>query len=122
MDSSAALSVSMAPSEFLSCTSSRGVTLWAAIRPAIRSRSPTSDTCSRMTSARSASLISRSTTSRRSLIFAGSLIGMAIQRFSRRPPIGVSVRSITSAKLHFSRAPFDEKSSRLRIVNLSTQT
>ena len=30
--------------------------------------------------------------------------------------------SMTSAKLHFSRPPFDENSSRLRIVNLSTHT
>ncbi len=52
----------------------------------------------------------------------GILDGMAIQRLSRRPPIGVSVRSMTSAKLHFSRPPFDENSSRLRIVNLSTHT
>ena len=50
------------------------------------------------------------------------MIGMAIQRLSSRPPIGVSVRSITSAKLLFSCAPFEAKSSRLRIVNLSTQT
>lgn len=122
VDSIAALSVSIAESEFFSCTSSRGVTRWAAMREAMRSRSPTIETCSRTASARSASCVKRSTTSSRSLIRAGSLIGMAIHRLSSRPPMGVSVRSITSAKLHFSRAPFEEKSSRLRIVNLSIHT
>lgn len=39
-----------------------------------------------------------------------SLIGKAIHRLSRRPPIGVRVRSTTSANAHFSREPFEEKS------------
>ena len=65
-------------------TSSRGVTRAAAMREAIRSISPTSATCSRTTSARSASRTNLSTTSSRSPIFTGSLIGMAIHRFSRR--------------------------------------
>ena len=41
-------------------------------------------------------------TSSRRLMRPMSRIGMAIQRLSRRPPIGVSVRSITFAKLLLS--------------------
>ncbi len=92
------------------------------MRDTMRSRSPTWAICSRTASAWSVSVVKCSTTSSRRSISSMLFTGMATHRFSRRLPIGVSVRSITSAKPQRSREPFEEKSSRLRMVNLSIHT
>ena len=112
---------SMAPSAFLSCTSSRGVMRPTATLEMSRSISPISSSCSFTSSRPSRSLKKYSTTSRRLLICFTSLSGNNIQRRSKRAPIGDIVRSITDSRLLPS-SHIGSISSRLRTVKRSSRT
>ena len=111
----------MAESAWRSCTSSRGLTRPTATLEISRSRSPICSSCERSVSRSSGLRKKYSTTSRRWLMAATSLSGKRIQRRSRRPPMGLTVRSRTSSRLLPSGA-MALTSSRLRTVKLSSRT
>ena len=104
-----------------SCIISRGVILPTATLEIIRSTSPISMSCCSISSLMSGSLKKYSTTFNRSLIGCTSFKGKTIHLFSRRAPIGLVVRSMTSSKL-FPPSFIVFNNSRLRTVNLSRRT
>ena len=84
----------IAPKATFSCTTSRGVTRPTATLEITRSKSPMTDIFTSSVSFKSGLLKNSSTILRRSSIGFTSFNGKATQRFSRRAPIGVMVRSM----------------------------